>query len=181
MFVRILKIPLLLNYRLNTYFQYFFLAFSNTNLACTCSSTYCIKKTIDSSEITYVSFKSYQGQKLNVETTLSNLSVTDQRQCLGSCTKLSNCSSVNFDQNRNMANCELLSENAYTRVNELIEHVDWIHFTAYVRLKFNYVFIWKWNEMRNSYVFVTLKITLFMSQHYISLNNSKILAADTFH
>ena len=110
--------------------------FSNINLTYTCSSTYCIGVTLDSSNVTYISFKSYHGKRLYINAPLSNLSVADQRQCLGSCTKLFNCSSVNFYQNGVMANCELLSENAYTRVNELIDHVDWTHFTAYVRLKF---------------------------------------------
>ena len=125
--------------------------FSNVCLAYTCSSTYCIGATLDSSNVTYISFKSYQGKKLYIKTPLSNLSVADQRQCLGSCTKLSNCSSINFYQNGGIANCELLLENAYTRVNELIDHVDWTHFTAYVRLKFNFPFFWRSKEMRNFY------------------------------
>ena len=142
-----------MNSQSNTYFQYFVLVFSNINLTYTCSSTYCIGATLDSSNVTYISFKSYQGKKLYINTPLSNLSVADRRQCLGSCTKLFNCSSVNFYQNGGMANCELLSENAYTRVNELIDHVDWTHFTAYVRLKFYCSCIWGLKEMHNSLFF----------------------------
>ena len=142
-----------MNSQLNTYFQYFVLVFSYINFGYTCSSTYCIEATLDSSNVTYISFKSYQGKKLYIKTPLSNLTVTDQRQCLGCCTKLSNCSSVNFYQNGGITNCELLSENAYTHVNELTDHVDWVHFTAYVRLKFNCSFIWRLKEMHNSYFF----------------------------
>ena len=55
-----------------------------------------------------------------------------------------------------MANCELLSENAYTRVNELIDHVDWTHFTAYVRLKFYCSCIWGLKGMHNSFFFLVI-------------------------
>ena len=173
-----------MNSQSNTYFQYFVLVFSNINLTYTCSSTYCIGATLDSSNVTYISFKSYQGKKLYINTPLSNLSVADRRQCLGSCTKLFNCSSVNFYQNGGMANCELLSENAYTRVNELIDHVDWTHFTAYVRLKFYCSCIWGLKEMHNSlsfFFFLSLKIRHFMSVHYISPNNWQLLSTDIFH
>ena len=130
--------------------------FSNINLAYTCSSTYYIEVTLGSSNVTYISCKSYPGKKLYIKTPLSNLSVADERQCLGSCTKLSNCSSVNFYQNGGIAHCELLSENTYTRVNELIDHVGWVHFTAYVGMKFNCSFIWRLKEMRNSYFFFVI-------------------------
>lgn len=128
--------------------------FSNINLAYTCSSTSCIGATLNSSNVTYITFKRYQGKRLYIKTPLRNLSVAEQRQCLGSCIKLFNCSSVNFYHNGGMANCELLSENAYTRVNELMDHVDWTHFTAYVRLKFYCSFIWGLKEMWNSYLFM---------------------------
>ena len=109
---------------------------SNALEESSCSSSVCKHKSINSSVVTYQSFKTYINRRLDIMTPIKTTNVSGKLQCLSSCQNVSDCTSVNFNFRLRKENCELLSENTYQNFTNLMRLYAWLHYTTYVSLNF---------------------------------------------
>lgn len=109
---------------------------SNALEESSCSSSVCKHKSINSSVVTYQSFKTYINRRLDIMTPIKTTNASGKLQCLSSCQNISDCTSVNFNFRLRKENCELLSENTYQNFTNLMRLYAWLHYTTYVSLNF---------------------------------------------
>ena len=74
----------------------------------------------------------YSGKRLNIETPITKINTTERWQCVGNCSKIPSCTSVNVRKAGNIGNCWIFSENAYDSSHKLESNYHWDHFTLYV-------------------------------------------------
>ena len=65
-------------------------------------------------------------------TPIKKLNASAKILCVTSCRNVSDCVSVNFNYRLKEENCELLSENSYENLTNLVRLSGWMHFTTYV-------------------------------------------------
>ena len=65
-------------------------------------------------------------------TPIRKINTTTSQRCMGNCSMESYCTSINFNKEFDEDNCELLSENAYENLTELVYLTGWWHYTTYV-------------------------------------------------
>ena len=109
-----------------TYYPFF----SNVLDTNTCGSSFCKHKTANSSKVTYQSFKTYWDVKLDITTPISKISVSTFYLCAANCSRVSDCTSVNYNRISKEENCELLFENAYENRADLKHAIGWKHSTT---------------------------------------------------
>ena len=65
---------------------------------------------------------------------ISKISATTIYLCVTNCSRVFNCTSVNFNQELKEENCELLSKNSYENQADLKDFQRWNHATTYVSI-----------------------------------------------
>nr|XP_047127480.1 uncharacterized protein LOC105844648 isoform X2 [Hydra vulgaris] len=88
-----------------------------------------IKSNDVKANVTFISMSRIAETRLVTNSTLLNISVSHQSQCMNKCTKTTNCTSYNtFKDSQNVnVQCQLLSENKYSNSNQLEKKVGWTH------------------------------------------------------
>ena len=127
-------------------YMYFisYILFSNALEESSCSSSICKHKSINSSVVTYQSFKTYTNRRLNIMAPIKTTNSSGKLQCVSSCQNVSDCTSVNFNYRLPKDNCELLSENSYQNLTNLVQLSGWSHYTTYVSLYFFILLTFYW-------------------------------------